>query len=140
ALRRTLAGLAPWQQSAVFTALMLGWSWQAGRALRPVWRHPTIAFLVRQPIGRVQWAVGLLPSLGIAFVPIAAVWWLAPHRAHSVVHYLAFVGLAWPLVIGASFAGSTAVFLLAAGTLSLAALVFMYAHSAVFAYAALVTA
>ena len=129
ATRRELASLAPWQQAIVLSVLIVAWSMQAGRALRPVWRQRAVAFLVRQPIGRVRWAVGLLPSLSIAFVPVAAIWWLAPHRVHPVVHYAAFVGLAWPLMLGASYRGVRGAAAVAAGTLTLAAMIFVYAYA-----------
>src|SRR5690606_35821064 len=94
--------------------------------------------LVRQPINRLQWVAGLLPSLAVAFVPIAVMWWLAPNRAGVILHYFAFIGLAWPLVLGASFTGLRSAALIAIGTLTLAAMVYAYAHSALFAYAALI--
>lgn len=135
--RRVIANLSPWQQAIVFSVLIGGWSVQAGRALRPAWRNRTVAFLVRQPIGRIRWAVGLLPSLSIAFVPVAAIWWLAPHRAGAVVHHLAFVGLAWPLILGASYRGARGFVLMAAATLSLAVMVYVYAYAAWWAYLAM---
>jgi hypothetical protein len=137
-LRRDVANLAPWQQTVAFTALIVAWSWPAGRALRPAWRNPTIAFLVRQPIRRVQWAAGLLPSLLIAFVPVAAIWWLFPQRTSAIAHYAAFIGLGWPLILGASYEGIRGIALMAAGTLTLAAMVYAYCHAAWAAYLALV--
>jgi hypothetical protein len=127
ALREQLATRDPWQVTLLFTTLILFWSITAGRALRPVWGQPTIAFLVRQPIGHWYWVRYLLPSLWIAFLPVVGIWWLAPHYAHPVVHYLGFVGLSWTIFLGASFRGLAAVKLIAIGTAAVATLIFGYA-------------
>ena len=137
AMRRQLASLLPWQRAMLFALLVLGWSLQAGRALRPLWRQPMIAFLVRQPFSRWQWVVGLLPSLAIAFVPVAAIWWLAPRSANPLIHFLGFVGLAWPMILGASYGRLPSLALLT-GTVSLAGLVLAYAYYPFAAYVALV--
>lgn len=138
ALRAQLATREPWQVTLIFTTLLLSWSVTAGRALRPVWRQPTIAFLVRQPIGHWYWVLYLLPSLWIAFLPVVSIWWLAPHHAHPVVHYAGFVGLSWTILLGASFRGITSVKLIAIGTAVLVTLIFGYALQSKVAYLALV--
>ena len=126
ALREQLATRDPWQVTLLFTLPILIWSIIAGRALRPVWNQPTIAFLVRQPIGHWFWVRYLLPSLWIAFLPVVGIWWLAPHYAHPVVHYSGFVGLSWTIVLGASFRGLVSVKLIAIGTAAMATLIFGY--------------
>jgi len=138
ALREQISVSAPWQISLIFTVLILFWSITAGRALRPVWNHPTIAFLVRQPISNWFWVQHLLPSLWIAFLPIAGIWWLAPHYAHPVIHYSAFVGLSWVILLGASFRGLACVKLITIGTAALAILIFGYALMPGVAYLALI--
>lgn len=138
ALREQLASRAPWQVTIIFTILILFWSITAGRALRPVWNQPTIAFLVRQPIGRWYWVWYLLPSLWIAFLPIMSIWWLAPHYMHPVVHYSGFVGLSWTIFLGASFRGLTSAKLIAIGTAAMAILIFGYAIRPEVAYLAIV--
>ena len=140
ALREQLAALGPWKVTLVFTLLILFWSIIAGRALRPVWNQPTIAFLVRQPIGNWFWVRYLLPSLWIAFLPVAAIWWLAPHYAHPVVHYPGFVGLSWTILLGASFRGLASVKLIAIGTAAMATLIFGYTLQPGVAYLAIVIA
>src|SRR4051812_17437889 len=69
AARRQINALAPAAKTALFVALICTWCLMAGGALRPVWRHPTIPFLVRQPIGPGEWGLRLLPSLSVALVP-----------------------------------------------------------------------
>ena len=138
ALKERLATRDPWQVTLVFTMLILFWSIIAGRALRPVWNQPTIAFLVRQPIGHWYWVRYLLPTLWIAFLPIVGVWWLAPHYAHPVLHYLGFVGLSWIIFLGASFRGFVSVKLIAIGTAAMAALIFGYALHPGVAYLAII--
>ena len=140
ALREQLAARGPWQVTLVFTLLILFWSIIAGRALRPVWNQPTIAFLVRQPIGNWFWVRYLLPSLWIAFLPVVGIWWLAPHYAHPVVHYPGFVGLSWTILLGASFRGLASVKLIAIGTAAMAALIFGYTLQPGVAYLAIVIA
>ena len=138
ALRERLATRDPWQVTLVFTMLILFWSIIAGRALRPVWNQPTIAFLVRQPIGHWYWVRYLLPTLWIAFLPIVGVWWLAPHYAHPVLHYSGFVGLSWIIFLGASFRGFVSVKFIAIGTAAMAALIFGYALHPGVAYLAII--
>ena len=138
ALRDQLATRGPWQVTLVFSMPILFWSIIAGRALRPVWNQPTIAFLVRQPIGRWFWVRYLLPSLWIAFLPIAGIWWLAPHHAHPVVHYSGFVGLSWTILLGASFRGLASVKLIAIGSAAMAALIFGYTLQPEVAYLAII--
>jgi hypothetical protein len=138
ALREQLATRDPWQVTFIFTVLILFWSITAGRALRPVWKRPTIAFLVRQPIGHWYWVRYLLLSLWIAFLPIVTIWWLAPHYAHPVVHYLGFVGLSWTIILGASFRGLASVKMIAIGTAAVATLIFGYALESGVAYLAII--
>ncbi len=138
ALREQLATRDPWQVTLTFTLLLLFWSITAGLALRPVWSQPTIAFLVRQPIGHWYWVWHLLPSLWIAFLPVVSIWWLAPHYAHPVVHYAGFVGLSWTIMLGASFRGLICIKLIALGTAALALLIFGYAHQPWVAYLAVI--
>jgi len=138
ALREQFAARDAWQVSLVFTLLILFWSIIAGRALRPVWHHPTIAFLVRQPISRWYWVRHLLPSLWVAFLPIVGIWWLAPHYAQPVAHYLGFIGLSWTIFIGASFRGLASVKMMAVGTAAMAALIYGYAHEPGVAYFAMI--
>ena len=138
ALREQLATRDPWQVTFIFTVLILFWSITAGRALRPVWKRPTIAFLVRQPIGHWYWVRYLLPSLWIAFLPVVGIWWLAPHYAHPVVHYSGFVGLSWTIILGASFRGLASVKLIAIGTAAVATLIFGYALQRGVAYLAII--
>ncbi len=137
ALRQQVMLLPPWMITALFAGLFLGWSVAAGLVLRPIWRQPMIAFLVRQPLTRWQWVAGLLPSLGVAFVPVLTIWWLAPQYANSVIHYLGFVGLAWPIILGVSFSGSSSIIVAGGGLTSLAVLVFAYSAFPFAAYAAL---
>ncbi len=137
ALRQQVEALTPWGKTAMFGVLFLVWSLAGGHALRPIWRLPMIAFLVRQPLTRWQWVAGLLPSLGIAFVPVIAIWWLAPHYANSVIHYLGFVGLAWPIILGASYQTPSSIFVTGAGTISLSILVLAYCYYPFVAYVAL---
>jgi len=138
ALRDQLATADPWQVALLFTLLSFSWSITAGRALRPVWKQPTIAFLVRQPIGHWYWVRCLLPSLWMAFLPIVSIWWLAPHYAHPAAHYSGFVGLSWTIILGASFSGRASVKLIAIGTATLATLIFGYAHHSEVAYLAII--
>ncbi len=137
ALREQFAACDPWQVSLIFTLLILFWNIIAGRALWPVWHNPTITFLVRQPLSRWYWVWHLLPSLWVAFLPVAGIWWLAPHYAPPVVHYLGFVGLSWTILIGASFQRAASVKFIAIGTAAMAALIFGYAHEPGVAYLAM---
>ncbi len=138
ALREQLATQDPWQITLIFTTLNLFWSISAGRALRPVWSQPTIAFLLRQPIGHWFWVRYLLPSLSIAFLPVVSIWWLAPHYAHPLAHYSGFVGLSWTIILGASFRGLASVKLIAIGTAAMATLIFGYALQPGVAYLAII--
>ncbi len=138
ALREQLATRDPWQVTLIFTMLIVFWSITAGRALRPVWRQPTIAFLVRQPISHWYWVRYLLPSLWIAFLPVVGIWWLAPHYAHPVLHYSGFIGLSWTIFLGASFRGLAAVKFIAIGTAAMATLIFGYALHPGVAYLAII--
>ncbi len=138
ASREQLATREPWQVTLIFTMLILSWSITAGRALRPAWRQPMIAFLVRQPTSHWYWVRYLLPSLWIAFLPVVGIWWLAPHYAHPVVHYSGFVGLSWTIILGASFRGPASVKLIAIGTAAVATLIFGYALWREVAYLAII--
>jgi hypothetical protein len=137
ALRRRVASLPPWLCAIEITVLMLAWSIVAGRALKPVWQTPLIGFVVRQPMSRRRWAAYLVPSVSIAFVPVAAIWWLAPRSVTPIVHYAGFVGLAWPMILGASGSGVRPVALAAAGSCILAVLILAYLHYPWVAYAAM---
>lgn len=103
AVAREISRAGAAEKTALFTGLFMAWGITVGRALRPIWQQPMIAFLIRQPMNRWKWIAGLAPSLGIAFVPPAAIWSLAPDHGAPVIHYLGFVGLAWPIFLGASF-------------------------------------
>ena len=138
ALREQLATRDSWQVTLLFTLPILFWSIIAGRALRPVWNQPTMAFLVRQPIGKWFWVRYLLPSLWIAFLPVVGIWWLAPNHAHPVVHYSGFVGLSWTILLGASFRGLASVKLITIGTTALATLIFGYTLEPGVAYFAII--
>ncbi|MGH8192919.1 MAG: hypothetical protein ACREQ8_00770 [Woeseiaceae bacterium] len=138
-LRTHLEKSAAWQVTLLFTILFVSWSITAGRALGAVWRQPVIAFLVRQPMSRWQWVRYLAPSLFVAFLPIAGIWWLAPHHANTIAHYSGFVGLAWPIMLGASYRGRCAAKWIAIGASALAVLIFGYTSHPVVAYVALVT-
>lgn len=138
ALREQLATRDPWQVTLLFTLPILIWSIIAGRALRPVWNQPTIAFLVRQPISHWFWVRYLLPSLWIALLPVVGIWWLAPHYADPIVHYSGFVGLSWTILLGASFRGLVSVKLIAIGTAVLATLIFGYTLVPQVAYFAII--
>lgn len=138
ALRAQLASRPPWQVTLLFTLLIVSWSIVAGRALRPAWGQPAVSFLLRQPVGRWFWVRHLLPALWMAFLPIVIIWWLAPHNAHAVVHYLGFAGLSWTIFIGASFRGFSAWKYIAIGAVALAALVFGYALHPGAAYLAII--
>ncbi len=128
ALRNQLAIWPTLRLSALFTFLFLFWGLIAGKALAPVWGQPAIAFLVRQPISRWRWVRFLAPSLLIAFLPLIGIWWLAPNHGNTVVHYLGFVGLAWPIILGASFHGKSRYKWLTIGTTSFAILTFTYTY------------
>lgn len=136
-LRQQIASVTPFAQALLFGSLFLGWSLMAGFALRPIWRQPMIAFLVRQPLTRWQWAVGLLPSISVAFLPVFAIWWLAPHYANSAVHYLGFIALSWPIILGASYRAPLSILVVSAGVTSLTILVFAYCYYPIAAYVAI---
>lgn len=135
--RQQVASATVFAQASLFGSLFLGWSLLAGFALRPIWRQPMIAFLVRQPLTRWQWVAGLLPSISVAFLPIFAVWWLAPHHANSAVHYLGFVALSWPIILGASYGAPRSILTVSAGVTTLTILVFAYYYYSFAAYVAI---
>jgi len=136
ALRDQLAAASPWHVATLFTTLFTLWGVIAGGSLRPVWRQPAIAFLVRQPLSRWQWVRYLLPPLSIAFVPVFGIWWLAPHYSDAPIHYVAFVGLAWTTILGASFRGVAAAKWVATGIVATAVLILGYAYQPAVAFLA----
>src|SRR6266571_1643185 len=93
AARRQVTHFSPWAKTAILVGLIAAWSLMAGRALRPVWRQQAISFLLRQPLSSWEWTVRTLPSLSIALVPVAAIWWMDSYGANPLPHYLGFVGL-----------------------------------------------
>lgn len=127
-LRSALTTRKPWEITVLFTGLFVLWGLIAGRALKAVWHQPMVAFLVRQPISHWQWVRFLVPSLSIAFIPFIGIWWLAPNYSQTPLHYIGFVGLAWTIVLGGSFRGTTSLKWIAVGTIALAVLIFAYAH------------
>jgi len=136
-LRQQIASAMPFAQASLFGSLFLGWSLMAGFALRPIWRQPMIAFLVRQPLTRWQWVIGLLPSISAAFLPVFAIWWLAPNHASSAVHYLGFIALSWPIILGASYGAPRSILTVSAGVTSLTILMFAYYYYSFAAYVAI---
>jgi hypothetical protein len=137
-VRQQIAAQPPWLAATSLTGLMLAWSIVAGRALTTVWQARVMRFLVRQPLTRVQWVLYLAPSLALAFVPVAAIWWLGPRLVSPFVHYVAFTGLAWPIIFGASGTRPIAWGLAGMGALALALLMFGYLHAPAIAYLAIV--
>ena len=134
ALRQQIMLLTPVDKTIAFVGLFLLWGLVAGRALAPIWHQPMIGFLLRQPLTRWHWVAGLSPSLGIAFLPIFPLWWLAPNYGNSVIHYLGFVGLLWPIILGASYKTPSSVIVMGAGITTLAILVFSYSYYPFAAY------
>jgi hypothetical protein len=134
ATRRQIAALSPAPKTLIFLSLICGWCLVAGRALRPVWHHKTIPLLVRQPMGPWQWSARLLPSLCVALVPVVLIWWLASYGANPLTHYLGFVGLTLPIVLGASFRGKTSAAVTFTGATVLALLIFAYSYNPAWAY------
>jgi hypothetical protein len=134
ATRQQVAHLPPAAKTLLFVSLILGWCVGAGRALRPVWRQKAIPFLIRQPIGPWELSVRLVPSFAVALPPVILIWWLASYGANPLAHYLGFVGLALPIILGASFNGITAVGVVGIGTAALAALIFTYSYTPSAAY------
>jgi hypothetical protein len=131
--RRQIALLSPAPKTLLFVSLICGWCLVAGRALRPVWHHKTIPLLVRQPIGAWQWSARLLPSLSIALLPVVLIWWLASYGANPLTHYLGFVGLAFPIVLGASFRGKASAAVTFTAVTALAGLIFAYSYNSTWA-------
>jgi hypothetical protein len=140
ALRERIADASPLQRATLFTVLVVGWSIVAGRALRPVWRQPIIAFLVRQPLSDRQWAMNVFPSICVALIPVACAWWLAPRSTDWLIHYVGFAALATPVVLGASYSGWDSLLPAGAGALTFFVLAWVYAYSSLAAYAALILA
>ena len=140
ALRARVAALPGWHQSALITALILGWGLIAGKALQPVWRQPFLAFLVRQPLRAWRWVGYLFPSVAIGLIPVAALAWLAPARAFGLVHYLCIIALACPIVIGASFRRLDFVLVTGAGVLVSLVGLLAYAYVPAAAYVTLLIA
>jgi hypothetical protein len=134
AARVQINALAPTGKTGLFVGLICAWCLLAGGALQPVWRHQAIPFLVRQPIGPWEWSLRLLPSLSVALVPVVMIWWLAPEHAHPLAHYLGFVGLALPILLGASFRGIRGIRVASIGIATLALLVWAYSYTGSAAY------
>ena len=139
AARRQMYALSPAAKTLVFVGLISGWCLVAGRALRPVWGHKTIPFLLRQPIGSWELSVRLLPSLSVALIPVILIWWLASYEVNPFTHYLGFVGLALPIMLGASFRGITSVSVISIGIAALALLVWTYSLTDLAAYLGMLT-
>lgn len=102
-LRSRIDMLGSWRQASVLAGLVLAWAIVAGRALRPVWRLRTLGFLVRQPLGYWQWASFVYPALCPALIVVLGIAWLVPQQVHWLLHYVGILGLASPIVLGASF-------------------------------------
>lgn len=134
-LRNQIASQEPISVAVLFTGIFLGWGTIAGHALRSAWRQPAIGFLLRQPMGLWRWAYSLFPSLLLAFTPLMCVWWLAPNPGQSVLHYVGFVGLLWPILLGASYGGAKGLCQVTVSTMLLAALMFTYRY---FSFVALI--
>jgi hypothetical protein len=133
-LKEQIASQAPWRSAGLATAMVVAWCLVAGRGFRPLWRQPLIAFLVRQPLGRWRWVVYLTPTVSLGLIPVVGIAWLAPSDAGRIAHYLGYLGLAWPVLLGASFTGRDAYLLVAAGALAFyaAALASSYVPAAVY--------
>ena len=128
AARRQVAMMPAAARTVLLVGMIAGWCFAAGRALRPVWRDKTIPFLVRQPIGPWALSARLLPSLSVALIPVALIWWLASYGANPVAHYFGFVGLALPIILGASFSGITSACIVGISVAALALLVWVYSY------------
>lgn len=126
ALRAEIAGSGFAARTALFTSAFVAWGVPAGRALAPAWQLPAMAFLVRQPISRWRLLGGLAPSLAIAFVPVAMIWYLAPDHGHPLAHQIGFVAMACPLMIGFAFRPRDASLVVSAAVAVLAAMLTMY--------------
>lgn len=107
-LRARIGSMAPWRTAALLSALVLAWSLVAGRAFRPIWHQPVIAYLIRQPLSQWRWVAYLTPSLALGLIPVAGIAWLAPQGVTDIAQYLGHLTLAWPVLLGASFVGRSA--------------------------------
>jgi hypothetical protein len=67
----------------------------------------------------------------VALIPIVAIWWLASYAANPLTHYLGFVGLALPIILGASCAS---VGVVGVGIVALALVVWAYSYTPYAAY------
>lgn len=137
-LRERLQTDEPIIVSLSLTAVILAWGLIVGRALRPAWQQPTYRFLSRQPLPLWRWAVSFLPFLSIGLIPVVGLWWLAPHYLKAPFHYLAFIGLFWPIMLGTSFRGAIGLVQTVAATTLFAVLVIAYTRQPV-AVAAIAT-
>jgi hypothetical protein len=135
-LRGRIESMAPWRTAALLAALVLVWCLGAGRALRPIWHQPVIACLIRQPLSPWRWVAYLTPSLALGLIPVAAIAWLAPQGVSGIAHYPGYLILAWPVLLGASFAGSDAWLTVFSATLVFFALVLAGLYLPLTAYAA----
>lgn len=138
ATRQQLASWPPMNKAAVLGGLIAAWSIICGRALQPVWNQPSALFLMRQPINSYEWSARLLPSLSIALIPIIGILWLGSYGAPAVIHYLGFIGLCLPIILGASLRGLVGGVVVTLAALILSALLFSYAHHRAVPYLALV--
>jgi hypothetical protein len=129
AQRLQISTLPPAVRTSLFVGLICSWCLVAGRALRPIWRDKTIPFLVRQPMGPWELSARLLPSLSVALIPVVSMWWLASYGTNPVTHYPGFVGLALPIILGASFSGITSVVVVGVGIAALALVIWAYSYT-----------
>ncbi|HEY2404282.1 MAG TPA: hypothetical protein VGI23_28265, partial [Steroidobacteraceae bacterium] len=134
AQRLQMSTLPPAVRTPLFVGLIGSWCLVAGRALRPVWRNKTLPFLVRQPMGPWELSARLLPSLSVALIPVVSIWWLASYGTNPATHYLGFVGLALPIILGASFSGFTSVAVVGVGIVALALVIWAYSYTSNAAY------
>lgn len=127
-LRSRIESGESWKMAGLMTAVAVAWSVTCGRAFRTLWHQPSLAFLARQPLGPWRWIACLSPSLAPALIPIAGIAWLAPQHVDPATHYFSYLALAWPIVVGASFAGREGFVIVVGG--SLAFFVTLFAESA----------
>jgi len=79
-------------------------------------------------MGPWELSARLLPSLSVALLPVVSIWWLASYGTNPVTHYLGFVGLALPIILGASFSGFTSAVVVAVAIAALALVVWAYSY------------
>jgi hypothetical protein len=85
-------------------------------------------------MGPWELSARLLPSLGVALIPVVSMWWLASYGTNPVTHYLGFVGLALPIILGASFSGFTSVVVVGVGIAALTLVIWAYSYTSNAAY------